>query len=70
MQHLFKLLKTNVSSLPSDRPDQELAAIVHEAFVGFGFNVVKVRRDKHQNPFALVQFDVSTFTELLDTYVI
>jgi len=47
-----------LSSLSVNRNDGELEASVHASFDQFGECVVKVRRDKHRHPFAIVQYHV------------
>lgn len=45
-------------SLSVHRNDEQLEESVHNAFDKFGQCVVKVRRDRHKHPFALVQYHV------------
>ncbi|KAK5079729.1 hypothetical protein LTR70_008344 [Exophiala xenobiotica] len=44
------------SSLSVSRTDEQLEKSVHDAFDQFGNCIVKVRRDRHGHPFALVQY--------------
>lgn len=46
------------SSLSVNRTDEQLEESVHGAFDQFGECIVKVRRDRHRHPFALVQYHV------------
>lgn len=47
------------TSLSVARSDEELELSCGEIFNKFGPCVVKVRRDKHKHPYALVQYQVS-----------
>lgn len=42
-----------------DRTDEQLEQSCHEAFDQYGICHVKVRRDRHRHPFALIQYYVS-----------
>lgn len=55
---LGKTLMLTSSSLSVSRTDEQLEESVHDAFDQFGDCIVKVRRDRHRHPFALVQYHV------------
>ena len=54
----FLVLSTKFRSLFNQRSDDQLDVSVHGAFDTFGKCHVRIRRDKHKQPYAFVQFEV------------
>lgn len=59
MRDMPKFERLTRFSLSVSRTDEQLERSVHLAFDQFGECTVKVRRDRHRHPFALVQYTVS-----------